>query len=849
MAENRETVILDVQLDAGKVSEDLSEMLTRIAALKQQQSSLSKEIKAGNDVNGKYAEQLLRVKDQLAWCEKQAKGLSATSKLLTADTETYSDSLNGERQKLADMQKAYDQLDATMRKSEGGQAFLQAIKDQHDAVLDLEGATGRMQRNVGNYPKELTALVPGFDKVTGAVNKLQSVTAATPEAFGAMAKGIGGATKAALKFIATPIGAILAAIVAVIALLRKAWDKLTEAIAKNDDAGTAIARLYELTIQPVINLVTAAFAKLADWIGKVAAALVNLIGGSKGAESALESLVIATDNLDEAERQYTVNAAKNSAEIAKLRDKAVDKDKYTAAERKKFLQEAIDLEKKNLEDEKAIKQERLRILEETAKREKDTSDETKNKIAQARADLYAAEEKYYTNTRKLNSQIQAFDRELAEERRKQQEEEAKRIEDDNKKREEDNKKREEMEKAKAATLTAIIRKQEDLAVAMIGDAGKKAIEARKLAGEREIAELKKQLETDETLTDESAERLSKLIKDKQAALDAELLKMSEDYVKRKTLEEQTAELTTAQNIIELKKQVAKEGSEELLQLQLQALDIQKQLELQKYEEGSEERLLIDEQYEQAKSDLEKQYRDAKMQADVDLAQQALQTVQGLNTAINNIENASLDRYKNDQNEKKKALKQRLDAGKISQEQYNAQVGQMDEELKKKEVDLQREQAKREKAMSIFSAILSTASAIIGFLANPGGYPGIALSAVAGIMGAAQIAAIAAQPLPQFAAGTALVADGTGRGYSSGDVVPAMLSNDEMVLNPRQYTTIAKDLFNYANNPHAYGGGIDYELLGATTAQAVSELPAPVMVYSEYEDFKSRKATYDEFAKL
>ena len=34
MAENRESTILEVKLDAGKVSEDLSQLVTRIAALK-----------------------------------------------------------------------------------------------------------------------------------------------------------------------------------------------------------------------------------------------------------------------------------------------------------------------------------------------------------------------------------------------------------------------------------------------------------------------------------------------------------------------------------------------------------------------------------------------------------------------------------------------------------------------------------------------------------------------------------------------------------------------------------------------------------------------------------------------
>jgi len=63
-----------------------------------------------------------------------------------------------------------------------------------------------------------------------------------------------------------------------------------------------------------------------------------------------------------------------------------------------------------------------------------------------------------------------------------------------------------------------------------------------------------------------------------------------------------------------------------------------------------------------------------------------------------------------------------------------------------------EDANRQKGLAIFSATISTAQAIIGFLANPGGFAGVALSIAAGIAGAAQIAAISSQPPPAFEQG-------------------------------------------------------------------------------------------------
>lgn len=852
MAETRESVILDVKLDAGKVSQQLDEVVRQIANAKNEQKLLNEQLKNGDISLAEYTKSSIAVKDELANLNKEAKNLTATQKLLTADTDTYSSSLRGEQQRLADMQKAYDQLDAEQRNSKGGQQFLQALQAQDAAVKELEKSTGRVQRNVGNYPKVVTSIIPGFDKLNGSIAKMSELSSATPAAFGSMAQGIGQATKASLKFITTPIGAIIAAIVGAIALLKAGWDKLTEAIGKNDDAGTNIARLYSVTVQPVVDMVTKAFAKLAEWIGNVAGALADFLGGSADAATGAHELVVATDNLQEAERQYVVNSAKNNAKIAQLRNDAVDKEKYTAAERKKFLEEAIRLETENLEMEKKNKAEKLRILEETAKRERDTSDATKDKIAQARADLSRAEETYYTGTRKMRSQIVAFDKEEADAKKaaadaakKAAEEKAKAEEELTRKQAEEIAKREELERRQAETLNKIRQQQEDLAVAMIGDAGVRAVEQRRLQGEREIEQLKQQLATDETLTTESRERLNVLILAKENQLQKDLENIAKEYAERDTLERQTKELQTAQKINELKKQVAKEGSAELLALQLEALDLQKQEELAKYAEGSEERLLIDQQYEQAKADLEQQYRDAKAQADMAVAEQALQQVTALNSAIADIQNAELQNYKNEQEEKKKALKKQLDAGRISQEQYNAQVQELDEETHNKEVELQRQQAKREKALGIFNATLSTFQAVIGFLAKPGGIPGIALSALAAITGAAQIAAIAAQPLPQFSIGTAQV--GGGR-YSDGDTQLVRLAPQEMVLNPRQITNVANGLFDYANNPRQLGG-VDYELLGVTMANAVAEQPAPVMVYSEYNDFKSRKATYDELVKI
>lgn len=415
MAENRESTILDVQLDAGKVAQDLQDLVTRIASLKEQQKSLNDEIKAGNDVEGKYAEQLIRVKDQLAWTEKQAKGLSATTKLLNADTLTYSDSLNGQRQKLADMQKAYDQLDRAQRESEGGQAFLAAIQEQSEAVKELEAATGRAQRNVGNYPKAWGAAIPGLERAQSTLAGM-GVTMEDLQTKGMKAfSGLGQSLKAFGKAFITPPIIIITGVLSAIMF---AVQKVSEAFKKNDDAMTALQKAFAV-FQPIGDGVAKVFDIVAQGLAKVAtgaAKVVSWIAGkispcyAEAAENA-QKLVQADDDLEEAERQYTENSAKRNAQIAEFRAKAVQAERYSSEERKRFLQEAIALEKQNLDEQKNIAAERVRILEETAKKETDTSDETKNKISQARAAMYQAEEQYYSGVRRLNSQLTQFEKE------------------------------------------------------------------------------------------------------------------------------------------------------------------------------------------------------------------------------------------------------------------------------------------------------------------------------------------------------------------------------------------------------------------------------------------------------
>ena len=414
-----EQVIISVDLQAGGIEGKLDAIVKQIASLKNEQRELNALYKAGAVDEETYIKKSKELSLQLGTLQRQQTNLTAAVQTSQKTNEDYADSLDGMRAKLNDMQRAYATLTKAQRESIGGKEFLRAIVEQDKAVKGLEKSIGDARKNVGDYEGAIKSAFPSIGKFSDSIEKvtglMESLGTGGVQAMKGLVAGLGQATKAALKFIATPIGAVIAAIVAAVALMTAGLKKLQEAFRKNDEAGTAMARLFA-SLEPIVDAISRAFDKLASALGKVAGKIADWLAGTSDAIKAAQELVTATDNLEQAEREYTVNSAKRNKEISELRAKATQTEKYSAEERIAALNEAIELEKKNLEEQKNIAAEKLRILEQTAKKESDTSDETANKIAQARAALYNAEEQYYSGTRRLLAQLNSAEKEIEKER-------------------------------------------------------------------------------------------------------------------------------------------------------------------------------------------------------------------------------------------------------------------------------------------------------------------------------------------------------------------------------------------------------------------------------------------------
>ena len=163
-----------------------------------------------------------------------------------------------------------------------------------------------------------------------------------------------------------------------------------------------------------------------------------------------------------------------------------------------------------------------------------------------------------------------------------------------------------------------------------------------------------------------------------------------------------------------------------------------------------------------------------------IAQQGFQLASQAIAMTNAKEQEELRAYQKANETKRKDLQKRLDAGLMTQAQYDAEIEKMEAEQEAREEEMALRQAEREKRMNIVQAIINTALSVTKTLAQWGWPAGAVPAAIVGAMGAAQIAMMAATPVTGREQGGAFVQDGRPvrvRRQQDGRTFPARLSPD------------------------------------------------------------------------
>lgn len=692
---------------------------------------------------------------------------------------------------------------------EGMNKKIGEARQKYLELLKAEGANSEAVKQAKAEYDRLQSTMEGTGKIFDAMNAsmMGFVTAGNPMAMMALniVKTMGGMKNAFLSavegvkmlaksfasLIATPIGAAIAAIALSVSVLLKGikgseeqMNRWRVALAPLQKGLDLVANACTWLTNGLLKMVEAG-GKALDWVWKMAEGL-PLIGDyfEKANQASADRVALTKEQIryEQEARDEIVKTAERENQISELRAKVADKTKYSAEERKKYLDEAIKLEEEQAKRRKELAEMNLKNLElEGSFTENDA--EMNNKIAEARAAVIKAETDYNNKVREMYAQRS----ELHNQEKSAQQAAIKAAEE------------------RAKKETEAIRQMEDALVSIISDGMLRQREQITLSYEREIEDLRKRLEREKDLTANARDALLKTIEIKQQQMNAALQTLDEERINK--------EIENRAKLIQLQLDGVKEGTDEEYNLRMQQLAVQREMELSEKDLTEEMKLAIVKKYNL----LEEEETDKKNEA-----------IKAKQIAAEQERIAELKRIADEEiaiEEAKYQAMSDITGGLIA---LSEALGDSDTAF-----------AKMAKVLALAEIAINTGRAIAKMVSAEAGkgIAGLATMATGIATILANIAtAIKTVKSAKFASGGDVVGAGTG----TSDSVPAMLSNGESVLTAAATSMFAPVLsaFNQVGggNP-IYGQQASNQVSGEDMmarafAKGVESLPRPVVSVEE-----------------
>lgn len=798
MAEKEIILNVKVQTNTEAAIKQIMELNTQIEREKNLQKEYNQWLKEGTVSWEEYNREMELSKQHVT---EYSTKIRALRKEIQNNIKVESDlrgSLVQLRAALSNLTAEYDNLSKAERDSAKGKELQDKINAVTKELKGAEEATGRFNRNVGNYENAIKSVFGNNQLVAG----IQAVR-----------NGVIGVSKAFDLLKSHPVIAVISVITALFLKLANSaknneeqYVKLQQVLAPLKMAMDGITRVVESIVD--------VFLSAAQAVTGLVGAFLDFIGvGDSINQNSKDYIELEKQKLDLAnkERSDLVENAKLSMEASDLRTKSTQKDKYSAEERIQFLNEAIDKEKAMADNELEQAKQRLEIAKKEAERTKN-SKEVNDELAQAEANLYNVQKEYNTKTRELYSQ-------RSEAQTKLNQEEEQRLQ---------------LVQERSDKELAAMRALRDSENALIADSVEKQRAAINSSYDDQIADLRKRMETEENLTDQARAAMSATIENLEKKRTAELAELNEESIREK-LEQEAA-------YIEQRLQLATEGTIQEYSLKAEQLKKEKEIELSNTKLTAEQKQLIEDSYQkkldEMTSEYERKKQDKAMEAlELELSNRlAAAKIAGEDELQVELENAKkrLDSLQQLEGESDAEFKARqLEA---QQEYLDAQQAIAD-----REVEIQRtkyeaieqitgalsglfeELGESNKTFTILSKTLALAEIAI----NTGKAisSAVAASAGKGLFGLAEIATLVTTIISNMTAAIGIVnsakfakgglVEGSGTGTS--DSIPAMLSNGESVMTARA-TSMFAPLLSAIN---VAGGGVPIQVR-EKSSQALGE---------------------------
>jgi ABC-type transporter Mla subunit MlaD len=204
-------------------------------------------------------------------------------------------------------------VDVRVKATVEGAESIQKTTDSLDKMADAGG-------NAGKAVASTTKSTTNFSDLLGKL----------PGPLGGAASGIMSMTKAALQFLATPIGAVIGAIGIILAAFTKAIKNSDQAM----DSLSEITATFSGIVRPVFEFLEKVAVKVLGAVADGLEVVANLFGSSG---AAARQMAKDLDKLEETEMQLNKERAQANAKIAEAKEIMSDSN-ATIEERRKALE-------------------------------------------------------------------------------------------------------------------------------------------------------------------------------------------------------------------------------------------------------------------------------------------------------------------------------------------------------------------------------------------------------------------------------------------------------------------------------------------------------------------------------
>lgn len=248
----------------------------------------------------------------------------------------------------------------------------------------------------------------------------------------------------------------------------------------------------------------------------------------------------------------------------------------------------------------------------------------------------------------------------------------------------------------------------------------------------------------------------------------------------------------------------------------------------KYAQLQDEKAKISEETEKKITGLHKDESEKRKKINAELIQSAIEVSQQVVDILGQLADLQTQRDEQRLEGERAMVQELLESGAITEKEAIARNKRIDAEEKK----LKREAAQRDKNIAIFNAVINTAAAVTKAL------PNLILAGIAAALGAAQIAIIAARPIPKFKGGKKNRYEGPGvigeagseifehdgKRYIAHKETLVWLGKDDKVYTPaetkRMLPSVDRQLMKQQNGHTVVANDIDYDALGKAVGKHV-----------------------------